>query len=657
MPLVRRRALLELGVVAAALLGTAALEVRRGQLDLATVGLAVALAGPAFARLLALRGRLAPAASGTVWLELAAVAALALLGGSSAWPFVLVGLATVLRPIETGGADEPARPLERAAALLLVLVPVGLWLALHFETWRLDALCGPIVLAGALALDALAPGSERSVSAAARRASTAALGAASAILAAYEPARGGFCPATALLALATVATVRSAGLLPPSSRTLGALALLGSVLVFRARVDLELALEVLAAVAFGVLPVDALPGRARPLALAAILGLALALPLDAVPLPIVGSFGLAAGAAAVFALATLAFFAVAIGWQPTGRPKKPALVAAMAVALAFALEGGLRVRQRDRFDIALSAVVPLTVSGSKTFAEGAGPREDLRARPFSPRKAEGVFRVVVLGGSTAWGHAQKERAASYAGQLEARAPQLGGKRAEVVCLAFPGGASDQELAVLGVHALAWQPDLVLAVDGYNDVAFLSGKETYPGDFYSWPQHRVGLDSPLIRGLVRRSAALGPLGARLATIPAASVPARFRPGSTNGFYLEGFATNEEAMAVLAREGGARFAWGFVPLLEDRAARVPGEPEIPEHAPEAIRRRAEAVARTSPLVLRQGGVVLDLVARVVARSAQAPSEPWFVDECHYTDRGMTVLAEETWAALVEARAVPP
>ena len=33
-----------------------------------------------------------------------------------------------------------------------------------------------------------------------------------------------------------------------------------------------------------------------------------------------------------------------------------------------------------------------------------------------------------------------------------------------------------------------------------------------------------------------------------------------------------------------------------------------------------------------------------------------ETWFVDECHYTDEGMDILAAETVAALAAAGALP-
>ena len=650
----RRRALVEL-LLAAALLAIAAVVAHgRGGVDLGLVALATALAGPGFARLLVARGRIEPAPAWTSALGLAAIASFVVLPGAASgpWPIALASLESLwlVRSLALSLPSERATALEEALAPGLALVPAALGLATFGgDLGRLDALSGPLVVFAALAVESRGTGSDRSAGAAARRACTGALVGASAVACGFEPGRSGLCPGTtALVAAAIAATGSVLATRPPSARSLGALALLGAQLVYRSKLDFELALALACATGLGLATPESVPRRARPLVLGAVYVLLLGAPLDHAPLAIRATAGIAAGALAVLGLAGLVFFGAALGWEPAGRPRGWRVLAATVLATLVALEGGLRLKEDERFDLALSTV-PLTVVG--------GGHEDMRGHVFTPRKPDGVYRIALLGGSSAWGHVQKDRETSLTGRLEARAPALGGRRVEVLCLAFRGLSSDQELAFVGAHALEWDVDLFLAIDGYNDLAYLAGSDAYPGDHYAWPQHRVGLGSPFARAVVRRSALLGPLVARAtgALLPPADIPARLRPGAANGFWLDGLAANEDAIAVLARDAGARFAWAFVPLIHDRATRGPGEPELPPTGPEVLRRRAEAIERVAPLVSQRGGVVLDLIERVKSRSRAAAGEAWFTDECHYTDRGMDVLAEETWAALLAAGAV--
>jgi lysophospholipase L1-like esterase len=84
----------------------------------------------------------------------------------------------------------------------------------------------------------------------------------------------------------------------------------------------------------------------------------------------------------------------------------------------------------------------------------------------SARKADGVFRVVVIGDSVAAGQgvAREER---FAARL---APNSAGRRLEVIVLARPGYSTSQELVILESEAFSYQPDLVIWVYCLNDPA-------------------------------------------------------------------------------------------------------------------------------------------------------------------------------------------
>ena len=85
-------------------------------------------------------------------------------------------------------------------------------------------------------------------------------------------------------------------------------------------------------------------------------------------------------------------------------------------------------------------------------------------------KPDGIFRIVILGGSTTYGHALIVNEA-YPAQLQRilreqhNLPQV-----EVVNLGVPGYFSLDSLINLATRGLALEPDLVIVYDGVNDAA-------------------------------------------------------------------------------------------------------------------------------------------------------------------------------------------
>lgn len=77
-----------------------------------------------------------------------------------------------------------------------------------------------------------------------------------------------------------------------------------------------------------------------------------------------------------------------------------------------------------------------------------------------------AHRVVVLGGSAAFGTGLRRDADTFAAQLEARLPG-----AEVINAAVIGYHSGEELLTLVERVIDLRPDLVIAFDGWNDWQF------------------------------------------------------------------------------------------------------------------------------------------------------------------------------------------
>ncbi|MEM9271914.1 MAG: SGNH/GDSL hydrolase family protein [Cyanobacteria bacterium P01_F01_bin.143] len=124
-------------------------------------------------------------------------------------------------------------------------------------------------------------------------------------------------------------------------------------------------------------------------------------------------------------------------------------------------------------------------------------------------KPEDEIRIFILGGSTAFGYGSTSNETAIAEQLEARLQQrlqqqqqtpqlykpdvlpedpelraealqrtskLKSGKYRVINAAVPGYASGNQLAQLALQVLPYQPDLVIVLDGYEDL-ILSGEET------------------------------------------------------------------------------------------------------------------------------------------------------------------------------------
>jgi hypothetical protein len=434
-------------------------------------------------------------------------------------------------------------------------------------------------------------------------------------------------------------------------------ALAAAVLVDRPGVELALTWAGLAAFAV-------FPPRREKLGWAIVVILLLARATSLVPLGVVAHLGKPAGAVFIAGLAIAGFFATARAISPpAARPGFAAQALATIVALLISVEGGLRVAQEGDGDAVLANAVPLfavtPVNGALAPTDEA--RLDFRQHLFEPRKPSATFRVLLLGGSTAWGYMQASRDATPAAMLERTlVPIARGRRPEVVCLAYPGYTSDQELGVWLAGASRFEADLVLALDAYNDMLFSSRRDAYPGYHHYWKQHRFGLGRPFLRELSLRSKILRPfLREWLWTEqPSATLSTTLVPGAANDFWLGGLVANEESLALLARARGAAFVWAPVPLSYDRLVPGPheGDPKVRRESPfreEVVARSRAARERAGPAVEACGGTVLDLGRAFAARSSAG--EDWFADECHLTDRGVEVLAEEVASGIARAEGV--
>ncbi len=137
--------------------------------------------------------------------------------------------------------------------------------------------------------------------------------------------------------------------------------------------------------------------------------------------------------------------------------------------------------------------------------------QQFRPVQFSIKPAEGVTRLMLLGGSTTFGYPTRPIGDApftrpnhgIAGSLQASLDQASPGEFEVINLGINGGGSDDTLRLLG-RALAWHPSAVLVYDGHNE--FLAAPSRFPA--FLW---RFSLVRQLLQALPRPTTSPGWIG--------------------------------------------------------------------------------------------------------------------------------------------------
>ena len=187
---------------------------------------------------------------------------------------------------------------------------------------------------------------------------------------------------------------------------------------------------------------------------------------------------------------------------------------------------------------------------------------------------------------------------------------------------------------------------------------LSPRGRAPGETWFWPQQRLYVDNPLLVGLADASLVARRLLKKQAVLPFTMAYWRVLGQPANDRYAADFARNLDAMARVARDAGARFAWSFVPLVHDRAPLAPSEASAaavdPPSLGEELHRRVALCKRLGADAVRAGGgTVIDAPALLAeAAKADVGKTAWFVDDCHYTVEGNDLLGRLVAAALGDA-----
>lgn len=103
-----------------------------------------------------------------------------------------------------------------------------------------------------------------------------------------------------------------------------------------------------------------------------------------------------------------------------------------------------------------------------------------RGKEFSTSKDKNTYRIIILGGSAAFGKGASSDKTTIAGYLEKILNErIKGKTFEVYNMAIPGYISAQELISLQFCGIDFKPDMVIDINGYNDLLTGMHDVNYP----------------------------------------------------------------------------------------------------------------------------------------------------------------------------------
>jgi len=371
-----------------------------------------------------------------------------------------------------------------------------------------------------------------------------------------------------------------------------------------------------------------------------------------------------------------------------GKLVKWGVAAVMLVLIAAVLEGGARVYHRVKVgpyptyeprhlvDFYRFYRVNPAYRSKTVRVDAAGFRNDQEIAPEKPR---GVYRIVMMGGSTVWG---EDAGSPFSGTIDNRdtiaahlETTLNSRAAarhiplqiQVINAGVVGYLLFQNVIYFETRIAEFHPDFVIAMDGHNDLDALQlevpeYRHRNDPSFDRAENDPTGLDvagqivhygerkSQFIRGL---SSNLTAAASRLA-LGSRSWKDRFanhRDDATVEDWLERYATNVRRLDSLARIAGAKAL--FTVQLEVAGERVkpltPTEQKMYEYYSyyrwlhTTVRDRL--IARMNRLAAENGVRFVDVSDAFSAETAQA-----YLDYTHLTGRGAAVMAERL-ATLVE------
>ena len=280
-----------------------------------------------------------------------------------------------------------------------------------------------------------------------------------------------------------------------------------------------------------------------------------------------------------------------------------------------------------------------------------------RDKPLLPRK-DNEYRILILGGSTAWGMGASSNEKTVASTLESQLNSSSRNYSyRVMNGAYPGWQSRQELIALMEFYAEFDPDLIIAVTGWNDMFVLTTGQD--------PDRQMRTESRMLAKAVKESLQpmstmyavrkfAGSLGIRRLVIHFREKMRLASPPSSTVSYdadnarriIPGVVDRYITMANFAKRHGAKLMIAIQPDIYTTGKTLTQEEEsvsdrytakfvnIEESYPDY---RADFLHGLRTQITDNDVVVLDLIGVF-----DSVSDPVFLDDCHFNDRGYKQIA---------------
>jgi hypothetical protein len=269
-----------------------------------------------------------------------------------------------------------------------------------------------------------------------------------------------------------------------------------------------------------------------------------------------------------------------------------------------------------------------------------GTRSNERFLATYPPKGSN-YRVLILGGSTA------DQLSSVSQEVYAKLfSRLTTRPVEVVNFAQAGAISSQEAIMLARYGLRLRPDLVIAIDGANDVVAMT-KGATPGIPYTAGHVRFAIERPFSNAIVavgRHSQFINVLRKlrerREEVARQSDNEAIDRVDRALGEYL----ANQSDMEAMARGVGAKFVTVLQPYIHLRRSNTENERALPAMTNYAYRRdfMIKVLQRfRTALAQRERGATAFFIDSTYAFDGS--SVDCFRDEVHLRSAGMRLLLD--------------
>ncbi len=367
----------------------------------------------------------------------------------------------------------------------------------------------------------------------------------------------------------------------------------------------------------------------------------------------------------VFGAVTLALIlaAIEIGWRVSDWRKEARAAEKEAFAQTFEmrLAGGRRISARPGQLALVHAPFIVYRSGrGELTGEARLDARGFRGPGFEARKPPGVTRVILTGGSVAFGWSVRV-ADTISVRLEARLNEraAGLRRYEVVNAGVIGFVAAQEMVLYATELFEYDADVLVALNGWNDLERARvappDRPLQPGLFAALDETADRAFDPLERVLGWSAAFRGVKRKIARARDARDAETRRRPGGAAAIHPDAiphYARSVRFLARAARASGTRPILCLQPELFSKSPHSPKEADIAKrHSEHAIFKdnyahfadaaRAAAAAEGARFV--DGRKAFDGLA-----------ETMFLDAVHPTAAGNDLLAAHSVPAVEAAAA---